>query len=63
MTLENCKRLLEHYDKCRKDNSLSEQARLNSKGAYEDMHAHIAKKYNDVPVVEEKPKGKKDGKK
>lgn len=43
MTLENCKRLLEHFEACKDDSSLTQQARLNAKNALADMKAHLAK--------------------
>jgi len=54
MTLENCKKLLEHYKKAKDDSSLTAQARLNMKLAELDMMKNIKSKGGQVE--ETKPK-------
>lgn len=55
MTLDNCKRLLAHYDKARKPGfttgsppiPLSDVARVNMEVAYREMRARIARLYGE----------------
>lgn len=55
MTLANCKRLLEHFDKARKDDyvtgnpptPLDDLSKANMAAAYDEMRAHIAEKYGE----------------
>jgi len=55
MTLENAKRLLDLFKANMNDSSLSTQARLNAKHAYEDMKKNLAGK----GFEEEEPKKSK----
>jgi len=60
MTLENCKRLLAHYEKAKEDPELSTRARHNMTVAAAEMKARVAKKEGMLPKpVEVKPVGEK----
>ena len=41
MTIENAKRLLDHYKQAKDDSSLSAQARRNAELAYADMKSNL----------------------
>ena len=62
MTLENCKRLFEHY-KGLVENHSDPEVKRHAKIRMEEMRVRIERK-SGKPVEEPKPvKGKKDGKK